>query len=88
MERVAVTIHMPAACQIAGCGRACSLAVPISSAWRCAPESRSNDTWSFRLAFAARNKGVRPAPLRKWTEAPFDSKIRSISNEGPVAAIC
>jgi hypothetical protein len=66
----------------------CSLAALTSSEWRCAPASSSVCTWSFNPALAAKNNGVLPARLRRWTDAPWVRKSCRISTLGEVAARC
>lgn len=65
-----------------------STAEACSSACKCAPDLRSNETCSFKSAFAARNNGVRPEQLRRCTELPCKRKWWRISRLGDVAARC
>lgn len=64
----------PAKAHIPGRRRACISATALSSACKWAPDLRRRITWSVRPALAARNSGVRPALLRRWTEAPWRRK--------------
>ncbi len=66
----------------------CIQARPSSDECRCAPDCRRSSTLSLSPALAAKKSGVRPARLRRWTEAPCERNSRTMSTLGRVAARC